>query len=291
MKPTVAPYETAAWCVRIVCTNGLTLRLTTYPRDLTMSNAAVYESDSGYEQTAYSSGTDFSPSAIDLTGFVGVAGITRDQIASGVFDNARVHVFKCNFLSPVEDYEPVTAGFFGKTTLEDDKYTIQGMSLIDALNQSVGKSLTAPCSNTLGDPLCGITLSMIDVAGSVTHITSSRVFRDASRSEAADWFGAGTIEFTSGNNAGLKPLEIKSYATDGTITLHDATYYPPQVGDAFILIPGCRKRRDEDCRDKFANVAVTSGVHAMKQYPNKGGFFGFKEMPTQSIYQQVGGNR
>ncbi len=275
MKSTVAPYATAAWCVRIVTVSGPVLRLTTYPYDLTMSNAAVYETDAGYEQTAYQSGTGFSPSAIDLTGFVGIAGITRDQIASGVFDNARVYVFKCNFIAPIEDYEPVSSGFFGKTTLEDDKYTIQGMGLIDALNQTVGKTITAACSRTFGDAGCKKVLTAIDVAGTVTHITSASVIRDASRSEAVDYFGAGTIQFTSGNNAGLKPLEIKSYAADGTITTFEPFYYLPAVSDTFVMIPGCRKRL-EDCRDKWNNMI---------------NFFGFTWMPTQSVYQQVASNR
>lgn len=290
MKTTVAPYETAAWCVRIVTVSGSTLRLMTYPFDLTMTNAAVYETDSGYEQTAYSSGTSMAAAAIDLTGFVGVAGITRDQIASGVFDNARVYVFKCDFLNPVEDYEPVTSGFFGKTTLEDEKYTIQGMSLIDVLNQSAGKSYQAACSNTLGDKGCGITLSLVSVSGTLTHVSSATTLRDSGRPEVADWFGAGTIQFTTGANAGLKPLEVKSHAADGTITTFEPFYYLPSVGDAYVLIPGCR-RRLEDCRDKWGNVAVTSGTHAWKTFPNRGGFFGFSYIPTASVVQQIGGNR
>ena len=290
MKTTVAPFETTAWCVRIVCTNGLVVRLTTFPVDIIMSNSQVYKADSGYEQTAYSTGTEFAPSAIDVTGFVGVAGITRDQIASGVFDNARVYVFKCNFLAPVEDYEPITAGFFGKTTLVDDRYTVEGMSLVDVLNQGTGRTLTPGCVNTFGDAGCGITLSLVQKTGAVTGVTSRFVIRDSARGEPADWFAAGTVKFTSGQNAGLKALEIKSYAADGTITTFEPFYYLPQVGDMLLLIPGCR-RRLEDCRDKWSNVAVSNGVHALKQYPNKGGFFGFPHMPTESVYQQVAGNR
>ena len=59
--------------------------MTTYPFDLTMSNGQVYKTDSGYEQTVYTAGTDFSAAAIDITGFVGLGGITRDQLASGIF--------------------------------------------------------------------------------------------------------------------------------------------------------------------------------------------------------------
>lgn len=275
MKSTVAPYETSTWCVRIVCADGTIARLTTYPVDLAMSNGQVYETDAGYEQTAYSTNTSMAPSAIDLSGFVGVAGITLDQIASGVFDNARVYVFKCDFLNPVEDYEPVTSGFFGKTTFEDERYRVEGMSLIDALNQTVGWTYTAGCLRTFGDAGCGKNLATLEVTGTLTAVTSSMVVRDAGRSEAADYFSAGLIRFTSGPNAGLKPLEIKSYAADGTVTTFEPFYYPPTAGDAYAMIPGCR-RRFEDCRDKWANVI---------------NFLGFHTMPTQSVYQQVGGNR
>ena len=291
MKATVAPYETAAWCVRIACKNGTVLRLTTYPVDLVMSNGQIYKTDSGYEQTAYSAGTEFSAAAIDISGFVGIGGVTRDEIASGVFDNARVYIFKCNFLAPVEDYEAIILGFFGKTTLVDNRYTVESMGLVDVLSQGKGKTLTPGCMNTFGDAGCGITLSLVQRTGSVTDVSSRFVIRDSARTEPADWFGAGTVEFTSGQNAGLKPLEIKAYAADGTITTFEPFYYLPAVGDALRLTPGCRRRRSEDCRDKWGNVAVTNGVHALKAAPNNGGFFGFPDMPTESVYTQVGSNR
>ena len=41
MKSVVAPYETKALCMRIVCANGTTIRLTRYPFDLKMSNGQV----------------------------------------------------------------------------------------------------------------------------------------------------------------------------------------------------------------------------------------------------------
>lgn len=272
MKSTVAPYQTSATCVRIECLNGVTVRLTDYPYDLVMSNATVYKTDYGYQPTAFAASASFSPSAMDLEGIVAVGGVTRDTLASGVFDNARVYIFKCNFLAPVEDYEEIAAGFFGKTTLQDDAYRIEGMSLVDALNQSVGKVYQAACHRTFGDAGCTKSLASLTVSGTITSVTSSSVFRDSARTEAADWFGAGTIQFTTGNNAGLKPLEIKAYAADGTITLFETTYYPPLVNDEFDLIPGCRKR-ESDCRDKWGNII---------------NFFGFTRIPTASTYIKTG---
>lgn len=275
MKPTVAPYATRAVCLRIVCSNGLTIRLTRYPFDLKMSNDAVYLTGSGYDVTAYSSTSNLSPSAIDLEGFVGYAGVTRDTIASGIFDGARAYLFACNFLAPVEDYEEIVCSILGKTELVDDRYRIEEMALIDAMNQSVGRTYTALCSHTFGDADCGKNLAALTVVGTVNVVTSNSTVRDTSRSESVDYFAAGTITFTSGNNSGLKAQEIKSYAADGTITTFEPFYYTPQVGDTFTMTPGCRKRL-EDCRDKWNNVV------------NR---FAFDYIQTSTTYMQVGGTK
>ena len=272
MKSIVAPWETSVTCVRIECVNGTVVRLTAYPFDLVMSNGAVYKTDSGYEPTAWTSSSSMSPSALDLEGIVSVGGVTRDTLTSGVFDNARVYIFKCNFLAPIEDYEEVGAGFFGKTTLIDHKYKIEGMGLVDAISQTVGSIYTTSCQRKYGSTACGINLASVTVTGSLTHVTNSRVIRDASRGEAADWFGAGQIHFTSGPNVGLKPLEIKSYAADGTITTFDPFYYAPTVGNAYVMVKGCR-RRESDC------VAQGNIIN----------FFGFTRIPAGSTYATIGG--
>lgn len=271
MKSVVAPYATSITCVRIVCVNGTTVRLTAYPHDLVMSNGQIYSTDYGYEPTAFSSGTDMAPPAIDLEGIVALDGVSRDALAAGVFDNARVYVFKCNFLAPVEDYEEVGKGFFGKTTLIDDRYRIEGMGLADVLSQTYGKYFTAACQHTPWDSGCGISEASVTVTGTITHVTNAWTFRDAARSEAADWFGAGKITFTAGDNAGLKALEIKAYAADGTITTHDPAYYLPQVGDAYSMVKGCRRRRS-DCK-ALGNII---------------NYFGFPDIPQSGDYVRVG---
>ncbi len=283
MKTQVAPYATAVKCLRIECTNGLVVRLTRYPVDLVMSNAMVYQSGTGYDFTGYSATATMSPSAIDLEGFLGFAGVTRDAIASGIFDGARCYLFATNFLAPVEDYEPIVASIMGKTTLEDDKYRVEEMALVDALNQSVGKTYSAACQKTFGGQEyagCMIDLGPLTVTGTLSAVTSSSIVRDAGRSEAADYFGLGTLQFTSGLNAGLKPMEIKRHEADGTLETFEPFHYPPTIGDAYSLIPGCRKRL-EDCRDKWEPILLTGKG-------NVDNFGGFSNIPTSSQYAEIG---
>jgi len=275
MKAVIADYRFLCHGLRIECTNGLIVRLTDYPRDLMMSGN-LYQSDNGYQFTGSQSGTSMSPGSMDLDGIATITGIGRDQIAAGVFDSARLYVFATSWKSPLDNEEPIGAAILGRTTLEDDNYRIEMMSLVDALNQSVGRSYAPSCDKIFGGQTyagCKKDLGPLTVTGAITGVTSGAVFQDTSRTEVDDWFGAGTIHFTTGDNVGLKPLEIKSYAANGTIETYEPAYYSVQIGDEYVMVPGCRKRLAEDCRDKYDNVL------------NNGGF---RRVPASSQYQQVG---
>lgn len=276
MKTAVADRRFKIHCLRIIPQWGANVYLTDHPRDVVIG-ANTYKTDSGYQFSGYASEANMSPGVMDLEGISGIAGIDRDEIVSGVFDGARVYAFATTWNSPIVDEEPLGVAIMGKATMKDDRYTTELMMLVDALNQTVGKTYTPGCQKEFGGQEyagCKIALGPITVTGTLTAVTSNSVFRDSTRAEAADYFGAGTIAFTTGANAGLKPHKIKAHAADGTITLHEPFHYAVAVGDAYTLIPGCRKRQ-ADCRDKWNNIV---------------NFGGFSFVPTQSTYTQVGGN-
>lgn len=234
-----------------------------------MSNGEVYQSASGYGFSGYQSTTSFSPSAVDLEGIAGYAGIGKDELASGVFDNARCYLFATSWVNPIVDYEPIAQSILGKTTLEDDKYKIEEMSLIDAINQSIGRTYTPTCYKKFGGQEfagCKVDLAPITVTGAVTATATNNVFTDSTRTESVNYFKEGTIKFTSGPNAPLIPLEIKSFGT-GVIETYEPFYYPITVGDTYTMIPGCQKRL-QDC----------------KAWNNVSRFGGFSFVPTTSQY-------
>ncbi|KRV72628.1 DUF2163 domain-containing protein [Pseudomonas citronellolis] len=272
MKPHVADWKTRVYCARIVAENGTIVRLAAYPTDLVMSNGTVYSTESGYEFSGLDATDSMSPSSVDLTGILD-HGITREQLATGVFDNARCYVFATSWKAPIEDEEPLGVMILGKTTLTDDAYKAEMMSIVDALNQSVGAVFTAQCPYTLFDQTLdgriiastrsrctgprsnpdGPNINDYKVSGTVTGVTSQYTFTDASRAEADDWFTAGQVMFTTGLNAGLKPQQIKSSTSAGVITTHEPFPYAIAPGDAYVMIPGCRKRLMEDCVGKYNN--------------------------------------
>lgn len=272
MKSHVADWKTRVYCARIVAENGTIVRLAAYPTDLAMSNGVVYPSESGYEFSGLDATDSMSPSSVDLTGILN-HGISREQLVTGVFDNARCYVFATSWKTPIEDEEPLGLMILGKTELNDDSYATEMMGIVDALNQTVGSSYTAQCPYTVFDQTVdgrtiastrsrctgprsapdGPDINTYKVSGTVTGVTSQYSFTDTSRTEANDWFTAGQVMFTTGANAGLKPIQIKQSTSAGVITTHEP--FPRAIAptDQYVMIPGCRKRRTEDCVAKFNN--------------------------------------
>lgn len=295
MKSTVADYETRLYCVRIVAVDGAAVRFAAYPHDIAMSNGEVYQTDSGYEFTGFDATNNLAPSVLDLEGILALAGIDRVDLMAGKWDNARAYAFATSWANPVEDEEPISKFLLGRVGLKDDRYVCELMHLIDALNQQVGRTTGPLCDWTLFDETLdgetkpyqrsrcigprgnpdGPRLADFRVTGTVTGVTSRSVWRDSGRAEAADYFGAGSMRFTSGANTGVRSQEIKAHAADGTITMFLAFPYDIEVGDSYEMIPGCRKRPEEDCRVK---------------YGNRINFGGFSELPASTQYGKYGTN-
>ncbi len=280
MKTVVADYRYRVLCMRIVPVSGSSVYLTDHVHDLVIGGH-TYLSTSGYQFTGYSSTSDMSPSSIDIEGIAAAAGISITDVASGLFDGARCYCFATTWLTPVEDEEEVVSGLFGKTSVMDDRYQISGVSLVDTLNQTVGKSYGAQCpkvflSQTYGG--CMVPAVPNTVTGTLTTVVSASVFGDSGRSEPSDTFGAGSIRFTTGLNAGLKALEIKTYAS-GSISTHAPFPYLPVVGDAYVMTRGCRKR-SSDCKARWDGTST---------FNNIANFGGFEFIPTGSTYAHVGG--
>lgn len=116
----------------------------------------------------------------------------------------------------------------------------------------------------------------VRATATVLSVSSNKQFTGKYMDEFTedDWYGEGTVQFLTGDNAGLKPIEVRSYtAATSEFLMHEAFHYPVQPGDTFIATPGCRKRL-VDCRDKWDNVV---------------NFGGFSFVPTQSTYTKIGG--
>jgi hypothetical protein len=259
-----------------------------------MSNGEVYLTEHGYEFSGLGATSTFASSAVDLKGILQQGAIARDDLMSGVYDNARVKLFATSWKDglSIEDEEPLGECFWGKVGTTDDQYSVQLMGKVDVLSQSPGRSYGSTCPYTLFDETLdghvvpvsqsrctgprsnpdGPVLADFKVTGTLTSVTDQYFFADSARVEASDYFATGSIRFLTGPNAGLKPIQVKAFTSGGAILLQEALFYPPGVGDQYEMIPGCRKRQ-EDCVGKWSN-GKNSGAHWHVPAPSQSGQIG-----------------
>jgi uncharacterized phage protein (TIGR02218 family) len=153
-------------------------------------------------------------------------------------------------------------------------------SLAHVLGQTVGRTFQATCDAALGDGRCRVDLESSAFRGSgvVTATLRDRAFT-ASGLGSFDprWFTLGTLEWTSGANAGRR-TEVLSHGIDGSVA-SIALLEPPvrtiTAGDTFVIRAGCDKRL-ETCSSRFANAANFRGFphipgqDTVIRYPNRG---------------------
>lgn len=257
---------TLSWCWKATRRDAHVLAVTTCARDL-LFEGVLYRSRDGFNPKAIASEATGAVQNTEVDGVLSEE-ITEEDIEAGVWDGCVVETFQVN-------YRDLSQGKlnFGSKTMGDLKAGRQAFNselrgLTQSLQKTVGRLVTKGCTWVFGSvspnnfvPACNKDLGPLTVAGTLTSVTDLRTFADSSLTEADDYFGAGVITFTSGENAGFPGLEIYSYdSATKTIVTHLPFTHNPAIGDTYTMTPGCRKRYTEDCRTKWANT------------PNFGGF-------------------
>jgi uncharacterized phage protein (TIGR02218 family) len=130
--------------------------------------------------------------------------------------------------------------------------TMKLHSDLELLNIEMPRNVVRPgCGNDLYDARCGLVKGDFTVSSS-TATSSTKTQILCSLAQASGYFDLGTIEFTSGQNSGVKRT-IKSY-TPGTLNLSSPLPYTPAVADTFNAAPGCDKTESR-CGSIFSNTA------------------------------------
>jgi len=138
-------------------------------------------------------------------------------------------------------------------------------SAADQLSVMVPGEVYQPmCRNTLGDGLCGVNLTALQVTTSATSATDSgrRVVSVAGSGGLANsgWANLGQITMTSGRNAGASrgiASHVANTPTNSTITTLRPWDYAIAPGDTCTIQPGCAKTMAA-CNG-FSNIAFFRG--------------------------------
>jgi uncharacterized phage protein (TIGR02218 family) len=246
---------TLAWCWRILRADGVVMGFTDHDRALAF-DGTTFEAETGLIASEIRTGSDLAVDAQDAEGVLTSGRITETDIADGRWDAAAVEVWRVNWATPSQRVL-MRRGTIGEIRRGRMSFVAEVRSLAHVLGQTVGRTFQAGCDAALGDARCGVNLEapVYKGNGAVAAVLRDRAFLASGLSGFADgWFGFGTIEWTSGPNAGRR-AEIITHERAGSdviLTLLEAPVRALAAGQTFAVRAGCDKRI-ATCAAKFAN--------------------------------------
>jgi uncharacterized phage protein (TIGR02218 family) len=246
--------------------DGQMFGFTTHDKDLTLdvgtgpSNYVELDARQGLDFSGVVSTSGMSVDNMEITTLDDGSLFVRDDLLAGRWKNSRFRIFRHRWdvdpVSLANDTETLMRGWLGESTLNLNTIKIELRGLKQLLQQPVGIVSSKTCRARLGDSACTVNLAPFTASGEVTSVTDRRTFA-ANLAPASDYYGDGLITWTSGANIGLSQ-KVRGFASS-VFDLQLQAPFDIEVGDTFTAIAGCRKRLEEDCRDKFDNVLNFQG--------------------------------
>lgn len=232
--------------------------------------------DDGDGAVTYSAENGFTPSRIQATADTGVdngelegitsdSGITQQQIRAGLFDAARVKIYRINYMAPSNGHELVQYGRAGETTFSETGWRTEFRSLMQTLKQPISVLYSITCRARFGSKFIGEGLDSTGqqyfeeahpcgkdftwTSGTVTSVgvNPKTTFSDSGLSPSSGFFEPGVVEWLTGNNAGHQ-MEVYSHVDDSAenyVKLALPMPYAIEAGDTFRIRQDCSKLWDD----------------------------------------------
>lgn len=245
-------------CVRVDLLDGTVVGFTDHDRTLSVDlgdGAADYVPSKGVAPSNIVLSTGFESDNLELAGPLRDDGITAAAVLGGRLGRAAVRIFDANWRAPAQWY-PLLSGHVADYRVEGGRFVLGVRGLQDAWNQTIGALITPFCRADFGDAQCGVVVE--EAAALVTAVADDMTFTVAGGVATEGYYNLGHVEFTSGDLAGTRPMEVFSYTAAGVVTMYLPLAAAPAIGDALVLRRGCDKTR-ETCRDVYSNMVNFRG--------------------------------
>lgn len=150
-------------CWRLTRTDGVVVAVTEHDRVLNV-DGVNYEPSGALSAGELTSSTGLQPGQAGAMGALSSEAISEDDLTAGLWDSARVDVFRVDWASP-QDFAQVWAGRFSEITRGALGFEAELVSLKADFERPVGRIFSRRCDAVLGDTRCGVDLNTPDFAG------------------------------------------------------------------------------------------------------------------------------
>jgi uncharacterized phage protein (TIGR02218 family) len=256
-----ADTTTLCACWRFTRTDGAVFGATDHDAPIAFDGVG-YAPASGLLAATFESSCGLAPGRASATGALSLDFITESDIDAGLWDGARVDVWRTDWREP-EHRVHVWAGQLSEVTRQGAGFAAELVSLKARLERKVGRVYARQCDADVGDARCSVDLT--DPAfrgdGVVTGVQSAKqILASGLAGFGAGWFSGGRLTWVSGGNAGGSARVVRHAGEE--IELAAAVGASLEVGDAFVVTAGCDKSF-ATCTAKFANTINFRGFPHM----------------------------
>lgn len=252
-------------CWMLIRRDGQKLGFTDHDRDLAFA-FVTFAARTGLEAAEATAELGFAIGGGEVSGALVSAGLTENDLAAGLYDDASLETWLVNWANP-EQRLLLDVASIGEIRRADGAFVAEARGLMHRLDQERGRLYRAACAADLGDGFCRVDLDQPQFKATAVVIETDGALglsTEGLPDFAASWFAGGRLVWTSGANLGLT-AEIKAHCRDATearLELWQRAARPIAIGDTFRVTAGCDKRF-ATCRQKFGNVANFRGFPHM----------------------------
>ena len=235
--------------------NGDIIGFTEHLGDLTIDNL-VYRAENSFRTTSIENTDNLSVDNLEIEGVIDSDVIKHEDLIAGLYDYAYIEIFVVDYQLPQAGKIILKAGYIGEISFCGQRFIAEIRGLSQKLNANIGNYYSPTCRTNFGGSQCKINLSKYQKHGVVVSLIQGKSFVIDKLIFENDWYLYGLIKFITGQNKDLS-LEIKEIH-ENIISLMLEFPYQINVGDEFIITPGCDKQFSTCC-ERYNNAVNFRG--------------------------------
>lgn len=215
---------TLCTCVNLTRADGMVLGFTTHDRDVVI-DGVTYGALSAVQLSNIRQEVGGQPDNVEVAGALSSDRITETDLRAGMYDNAQVTLFICDWTNPSIGVLTAVRGNIGDVTIGTGIYNASMRSLMQRFLQQVVE-LTAPACRVfqLGDLRCKFNLSgntatgkaATSVGATVTAVDDDVTVHLSGMVTDNGFYSQGLLIATSGLNNGVS-REVKLHSNSDTL--------------------------------------------------------------------------
>jgi uncharacterized phage protein (TIGR02218 family) len=241
-------------CWRLTRKDGAVFGATDHDRQISF-DGVDYLPANGLSGASFESANGLAPGKATAEGALDADFITEADLAAGLWDGARVDVWRVDWAAP-DNRVRIWSGRLSEIARAGGAFSAELVSLKADLERPVGRFYARACDAQVGDARCRVDLGdpAFRSEGVVTDALGGRSFLASGLAVFSEgWFAGGALTWTSGANAGASVRIAQHVAgASARIELSAAPRFAISMGDGFVAAAGCDKSF-ATCGAKFAN--------------------------------------